>query len=116
MTSHPRCEAGVRFRRAQPERFIMRNTFGVTVTVNSKPWRRVPSLVGSGPRDSRVMARRNSDTGWSGTKVSRPQLERLMPDANQRKFDAILCWNPGLRTIDDIVAVLPPNITHLATG
>jgi DNA invertase Pin-like site-specific DNA recombinase len=32
------------------------------------------------------------DTGWSGTKVSRPELNRLMHDAGQRKFDVILCW------------------------
>ena len=32
------------------------------------------------------------DTGWSGTKVSRPELNRLMSDAGQRKFDVILCW------------------------
>ena len=32
------------------------------------------------------------DTGWSGTKASRPELNRLMNDAGQRKFDVILCW------------------------
>ena len=32
------------------------------------------------------------DTGWSGTKVSRPELNRLMGDATQRKLDVILCW------------------------
>jgi DNA invertase Pin-like site-specific DNA recombinase len=32
------------------------------------------------------------DTGWSGTKASRPELNRLMGDASQRKFDVILCW------------------------
>jgi DNA invertase Pin-like site-specific DNA recombinase len=31
------------------------------------------------------------DTGWSGTKASRPELNRLMQDASQRKFDVILC-------------------------
>jgi putative DNA-invertase from lambdoid prophage Rac len=32
------------------------------------------------------------DTGWSGAKASRPEFDRLMRDAAQRKFDAILCW------------------------
>jgi len=32
------------------------------------------------------------DTGWSGAKASRPEFDRLMQDAAQRKFDAILCW------------------------
>src|SRR6266446_5183873 len=32
------------------------------------------------------------DTGWSGAKASRPEFDRLMLDAAQRKFDAILCW------------------------
>jgi len=32
------------------------------------------------------------DTGWSGAKASRPQLDRLMKDARQRHFDAGLVW------------------------
>jgi len=32
------------------------------------------------------------DTGWCGAKASRPELNRLMRDAAQRKLDAILCW------------------------
>src|SRR5690348_11064921 len=32
------------------------------------------------------------DTGWSGAKASRPQLDRLMKDAAQRKFDCVLVW------------------------
>ena len=32
------------------------------------------------------------DDGVSGTKVSRPQLDRLMADARRRKFDVVLCW------------------------
>src|SRR3989441_6968324 len=32
------------------------------------------------------------DTGWSGAKASRPEFDRLIRDADQRKFDAILCW------------------------
>lgn len=32
------------------------------------------------------------DTGWSGTKASRPQLDRLMKEARQRRFDVVLVW------------------------
>ena len=32
------------------------------------------------------------DTGWSGVKASRPQLDQLMKDARQRRFDAVLVW------------------------
>jgi DNA invertase Pin-like site-specific DNA recombinase len=32
------------------------------------------------------------DTGWSGAKASRPQLDRLMRDACLRRFDAVLVW------------------------
>ncbi|MBI3698186.1 MAG: recombinase family protein [Acidobacteria bacterium] len=32
------------------------------------------------------------DTGWSGAKASRPELDRLMQDARTRRFDAVLVW------------------------
>lgn len=32
------------------------------------------------------------DTGYSGAKVTRPELDRLMKDARQRRFDAVLVW------------------------
>src|ERR1700681_2840834 len=32
------------------------------------------------------------DTGWSGAKASRPELDRLMRDARLRRFDAVLVW------------------------
>jgi len=32
------------------------------------------------------------DTGVSGSKESRPELNRLMMDAHQRRFDAVLVW------------------------
>src|SRR5437588_11958368 len=32
------------------------------------------------------------DEGVSGSKESRPELNRLMADAHRRKFDAVLCW------------------------
>jgi len=32
------------------------------------------------------------DTGWSGAKASRPELDRLMRDAGRRQFDVVLVW------------------------
>jgi site-specific DNA recombinase len=32
------------------------------------------------------------DTGWSGAKAGRPQLDRLMRDAAQHAFDCVLVW------------------------
>ena len=32
------------------------------------------------------------DTGWSGAKASRPELDRLMRDAALRRFDAVLVY------------------------
>jgi putative DNA-invertase from lambdoid prophage Rac len=32
------------------------------------------------------------DTGWSGAKASRPELNRLMRDARQRRIDAVIVW------------------------
>jgi DNA invertase Pin-like site-specific DNA recombinase len=32
------------------------------------------------------------DSGWSGTKRSRPDLERLRKDARSRKFDCVAVW------------------------
>src|SRR5258708_36565709 len=32
------------------------------------------------------------DTGWSGAKASRPELNRLMADAAIRRFDAVMVW------------------------
>jgi putative DNA-invertase from lambdoid prophage Rac len=32
------------------------------------------------------------DTGWSGAKASRPELDRLMRDGALHRFDAILVW------------------------
>lgn len=32
------------------------------------------------------------DTGFSGSKASRPALDKLMADAAQRKFDCVLVW------------------------
>jgi len=32
------------------------------------------------------------DLGVSGSKESRPQLNRMVQDAHRRKFDAVVCW------------------------
>jgi putative DNA-invertase from lambdoid prophage Rac len=32
------------------------------------------------------------DTGWSGAKANRPQLDRLMKDARQHRFDVVMVW------------------------
>lgn len=32
------------------------------------------------------------DVGISGSKEKRPELDRLMADAHQRRFDAVVCW------------------------
>lgn len=32
------------------------------------------------------------DIGISGTKVKRPELDRLMADAHKRRFDVVCCW------------------------
>lgn len=48
------------------------------------------------------------DTGWSGTKASRPQLDRLMNDARLRKVDCILVWKLDRwgRSVSNLVASL----------
>ena len=32
------------------------------------------------------------DTGWSGSKASRPQLDKLMRDARAHRFDCVIVW------------------------
>ena len=38
------------------------------------------------------ISREYVDHGVSGSKESRPELNRLMADAHTRKFDVVLCW------------------------
>lgn len=39
-----------------------------------------------------TIAQEYVDTGFSGAKTSRPELDRLLSDARQRRFDAIVTW------------------------
>ena len=43
-------------------------------------------------RRSWVVVEEYIDDGFSGSKDSRPALNRLMADAHQRRFDAVLVW------------------------
>jgi DNA invertase Pin-like site-specific DNA recombinase len=54
------------------------------------------------------------DTGFSGSLTNRPQIDRLLADARQRRFDAVLVWKLDrwgrsvahcVRTIQELVAV-----------
>jgi len=54
------------------------------------------------------------DTGWSGAKASRPELDRLMQDARARRFDAVLVWKldrwgrsvaDSIRSIQELVSL-----------
>jgi DNA invertase Pin-like site-specific DNA recombinase len=42
-------------------------------------------------RDWKV-SREYVDKGWSGAKASRPELDRLMKDASEHRFDCVLVW------------------------
>jgi DNA invertase Pin-like site-specific DNA recombinase len=48
------------------------------------------------------------DTGWSGAKASRPELDRLMRDARGRKVDCILVWKLDRwgRSVSNLVSSL----------
>jgi DNA invertase Pin-like site-specific DNA recombinase len=39
-----------------------------------------------------IVTRKYVDTGWSGTKASRPELDRLIRDASRRQFDVLLVY------------------------
>ena len=54
------------------------------------------------------------DTGWSGAKTSRPELDRLMRAARLRRFDAVLVWKLDrwgrsvghcIRSVQELVAL-----------
>jgi DNA invertase Pin-like site-specific DNA recombinase len=65
---------------------------------------RVSTLIGQSPEmqlaELREYASRRGweiygeyvDSGVSGSKESRPELNRLMSDVHQRRFDVVLCW------------------------
>ena len=53
------------------------------------------------------------DLGVSGSKESRPELNRMMKDAHARRFDAVVCWKLDrlgrslkhlISTIEDLAA------------
>ena len=48
------------------------------------------------------------DTGWSGAKASRPELDRLMRDARKRAVDCILVWklDRWARSVSHLVSSL----------
>lgn len=48
------------------------------------------------------------DTGWSGAKASRPELDRLMADARTRKIDTIMVWKLDRwgRSVSNLLASL----------
>src|ERR1035438_3995886 len=48
------------------------------------------------------------DLGVSGSKESRPELNRLMADAHTRNFDVVLCWKVDRfgRSLQDLVNAL----------
>ena len=45
------------------------------------------------------------DTGWSGAKTSRPELNRLMADARKRRIDGVCVWklDRGGRSVADSI-------------
>jgi DNA invertase Pin-like site-specific DNA recombinase len=60
------------------------------------------------------------DTGWSGAKTSRPELDRLMRDAGRRRFDAVIVWKldrwgrsvaHSIKSIQELIAL---NVRFLA--
>jgi DNA invertase Pin-like site-specific DNA recombinase len=65
---------------------------------------RVSTLIGQSPEmklaELREYASRRGweiygeyvDSGISGSKESRPELNRLMSDVHLRRFDVVLCW------------------------
>ena len=73
-------------------------------TVRAALYCRVSTAVGQNPemqvRELREFAERRGwkiageyiDTGVSGAKDSRPELNRLMADAHRRRFDAVIVW------------------------
>lgn len=46
------------------------------------------------------------DTGWSGAKASRPQLNQLKQDARKRRFDVVIVWKLDRwgRSVTDSIA------------
>jgi DNA invertase Pin-like site-specific DNA recombinase len=49
-----------------------------------------------------------ADRGWSGSKERRPELDRLMRDAKQKRFDAVIVWrfDRFARSVKHLIAAL----------
>ncbi len=62
------------------------------------------------------------DTGWSGAKASRPELDRMMRDAAMRRFDAVLVWTLDRfgrsvkNCLDGIQGLAAPGIRFMAVS
>lgn len=73
----------------------MKTAIYARVSTNSNgqsPEMQLRELRGYCERRSWTVASEYIDTGISGAKDSRPELNRLMADAHKRRFDAVLVW------------------------
>jgi DNA invertase Pin-like site-specific DNA recombinase len=83
---------------------------------------RVSTLIGQSPEmqlaELREYASRRGwevygeyvDSGISGSKESRPELNRLMSDVHLRRFDVVLCWKVDRfgRSLKHLVTTIAP--------
>jgi DNA invertase Pin-like site-specific DNA recombinase len=84
---------------------IVRQDSAVPITVHAAIYARVSTLHGGQDptlqtRELKEYCQRRGwqvfdcyvDTGFSGKKDSRPQLNRMMQDAHERRFDVVIVW------------------------
>jgi DNA invertase Pin-like site-specific DNA recombinase len=64
----------------------------VSTTNGQSPEMQLVEMTDYGNRRGFRVVGQYVDQGISGSKESRPELNRLMADAHRRKFDAVLCW------------------------
>ena len=48
------------------------------------------------------------DTGWSGAKVGRPALRRIMQAAHKRQIDCVMVWKSSVFQARQRQLLLPP--------